>query len=136
MVQTDWANQPPLTGVPVPTSPEVTSVGEQIGQGKDYVSFFNGRRQCEAFNLFEAGADRTVADLACNPATFVPTPAGEFTGFARLQQLNNIAIKSTGAIPVLLTWGDYDSIAPPETPAADLKYWVDNCPGYDGRPTR
>ena len=72
-----------------------------------------------------------VVNIACDPANFVLTPAGEFTGFTALEQENNQFIKTTGTTPVLLTYGDHDAAFPPSTTQADYQYWTTNCPLCD-----
>jgi pimeloyl-ACP methyl ester carboxylesterase len=129
MVQADWSNFPPLSGAPAPAVPP--EVGTQLAAGNDYIAFFANRQECESFNEYEPGAFAGVMRIACNPRAFVLTPAGEFIGFEQLRAQNRDAIKRTGRIPVLLTWGDHDYIFPPDSAAADLKYWVDNCGGCD-----
>jgi len=129
MVQADWSAFPPLSGAPAPTVPP--EVATQLSAGKDYIAFFANRQECESFNQYAPGAFARVVRIACNPRDFVLTPAGEFLGFAQLNAQNREAIKHTGRIPVLLTWGDHDYIFPPDSAAADLKYWVDACDGCD-----
>lgn len=129
MVQADWSDFPPLSGAPAPAAPP--EVGTQLAAGKDYIAFFANRQECESFNEYTPGAFAGVMRIACNPRDFVLTPAGEFLGFEQLRAQNRDAIKHTGRIPVLLTWGDHDYIFPPDSAAADLKYWVDSCGGCD-----
>jgi pimeloyl-ACP methyl ester carboxylesterase len=129
MVQADWSSFPPLSGAPAPSVPP--EVGQQLTAGKDYIAFFANRQECESFNQYAPGAVARAVRVACNPRAFVATPAGEFLGFPQLTAHNLAAIKATGRIPVLLTWGDHDYIFPPDSAAAEYKYWVDNCPGCD-----
>jgi hypothetical protein len=65
--------------------------------------------------IYRPGAVSQVVNIACDPANFVLTPAGEFTGFPALEQENNQFIKTTGNIPILLTYGDHDAAFPPNT---------------------
>jgi pimeloyl-ACP methyl ester carboxylesterase len=129
MVQADWSSFPPLSGAPAPTVPP--EVGQQLAAGKDYIAFFANRQECESFNQYALGAVARAVRVACNPRAFIATPAGEFLGFQQLITHNLAAIKQTGRTPVLLTWGDHDYIFPPDSAAAEYKYWVDNCPGCD-----
>src|SRR5207244_1819994 len=99
--------------------------------GDDYVPFFANQQQCVQFNIYPPGAVKRVVSIACDPANFVLTPAGEFTGFTALEQENDQFIKTTGNIPVLLTYGDHDAAFPPSTTQADYQYWVTNCQGCD-----
>jgi pimeloyl-ACP methyl ester carboxylesterase len=129
MVQADWSSFPPLSGAPAPTAPP--EVGQQLAAGKDYISFFANRQECESFNQYKPGVVPRAIQIACDPRHFIVTPSGEFLGFDALGKHNLAAIKSTGDIPVLLTWGDHDYIFPPDSAAAEYKYWVDNCGGCD-----
>jgi pimeloyl-ACP methyl ester carboxylesterase len=129
MVQADWSSFGPLSGAPAPSVPP--EVGQQLAAGKDYIAFFANRQECESFNQYAPGAVARAVRVACDPRAFVATPAGEFLGFPALTMHNLAAIKQTGRTPVLLTWGDHDYIFPPDSAAAEIKYWVDNCAGCD-----
>jgi len=129
MVQADWSGFPPLSGAPAPSVPP--EVGQQLAAGKDYIAFFANRQECESFNEYTPGAVARAVRVACDPRAFVATPAGEFLGLNDLTRHNLAAIKHTGRTPVLLTWGDHDYIFPPDSAAAEVKYWTDNCADCD-----
>jgi len=99
--------------------------------GDDYVPFFANQQQCVQFNIYPPGAVKRVVSIACDPANFVLTPAGEFTGFNGTRAGDNQFIKTTGNIPVLLTYGDHDAAFPPSTAQADYQYWITNCLSCD-----
>lgn len=128
MVQANYSNQ----GMGAIVQQQITNVvAPALAKGEDYVPFFANRQQCLNFDIYTPGEVASVAKLACNPANFVLTPAGEFTGFTALEQENNQFIKTTGSIPVLLTYGDHDAAFPPNTTQADYQYWQTNCAGCD-----
>jgi len=128
VVQANYSNQ----GSGPIVQQQINNVVEPaLAKGDDYVPFFANRQQCVQFNIYQPGAVSRVVNIACDPANFVLTPAGEFTGFTALEQENNQFIKTTGNIPVLLTYGDHDAAFPPNTTLADYQYWVTNCPGCD-----
>ena len=128
MVQANYSNQ----GSGSVVQQQITQVvAPALASGDDYVPFFANEQQCVQFNIYQPGAVSRVVNIACDPANFVLTPAGEFTGFTALEQENNQFIKTTGTIPVLLTYGDHDAAFPPNTAQADYQYWVTNCPGCD-----
>ena len=128
MVQANYSNQ----GQGAVVQQQITNVvAPALAAGDDYVPFFANQQQCVQFNIYAPGAVQSVVNIACDPAKFVLTPAGEFTGFTALEQENNQFIKTTGAIPVLLTYGDHDAAFPPSTAQADYQYWITNCAGCD-----
>ena len=125
MVQANYSNQ----GSGAVVQQQITNVVvPALVAGDDYVPFFANQQQCVQFNIYQPGAVQRVVNIACDPANFVLTPAGEFTGFTALEQENNQFIKTTGNIPVLLTYGDHDAAFPPNTAQADYQYWITNCP--------
>ena len=125
MVQANYSNQ----GSGAVVQQQITNVvAPALAAGDDYVPFFANQQQCVQFNIYQPGAVQLVVNIACDPANFVLTPAGEFTGFTALEQENNQFIKTTGNIPVLLTYGDHDAAFPPNTAQADYQYWITNCP--------
>jgi pimeloyl-ACP methyl ester carboxylesterase len=128
MVQSNYSNrgQGPVVGQQI-----AQVVAPALASGADYVPFFANRQQCEQFNVFAPGAVPSVVRIACDPARFVLTPAGEFTGFPALEQQNDQLVRSTGPIPVLLVYGDHDAAFPADVSQADYDYWVANCPGCD-----
>ncbi len=126
MVQANYSNQGSGTVV----QQQITNVvAPALAAGDDYVPFFANRQQCVQFNIYPPGEVAQVVNIACDPANFVLTPAGEFTGFTALEQENDQFIKTTGKTPVLLTYGDHDAAFPPSTTQADYQYWITNCPG-------
>jgi len=128
MVQANYSNQ----GSGAVVQQQITNVvAPALAAGDDYVPFFANQRQCVKFNIYPPGAVKLVVRIACDPANFVLTPAGEFTGFTALEQENNQFIKTTGNIPVLLTYGDHDAAFPPSTAQADYQYWITNCMSCD-----
>lgn len=128
VVQANYSNQ----GSGAVVQKQITNVVEPaLAAGDDYVPFFANRQQCVQFNIYQPGAVTQVVNIACDPTHFVLTPAGEFTGFTALEQENDQFIKTTGNIPVLLTYGDHDAAFPPNTAQADYQYWITNCPGCD-----
>ncbi|GAC1467592.1 MAG: hypothetical protein PVS3B3_20590 [Ktedonobacteraceae bacterium] len=128
MIQANYSNQ----GSGSVVQQQITNVvAPALAAGHDYVPFFANGQQCIQFNIYQPGEVKRVVDIACNPAHFVLTPAGEFTGFTVLTQQNNQFIKTTGSTPVLLTYGDHDAAFPPSTTQADYQYWRTNCPGCD-----
>ena len=128
MVQANYSNQ----GSGAVVQQQITNVvAPALAKGEDYVPFFANKQQCVQFNIYPPGKVQRVVNIACNPANFVLTPAGEFTGFTALTQQNNQFIKTTGTTPVLLTYGDHDAAFPPSTAQADYQYWTTNCPGCD-----
>lgn len=128
MVQANYSNQ----GSGAVVQQQITNVvAPALAKGEDYVPFFANKQQCVQFNIYPPGEVQRVVNIACNPAHFVLTPAGEFTGFTALTQQNNQFIKTTGTTPVLLTYGDHDAAFPPSTTQADYQYWTTNCPGCD-----
>ncbi len=125
MVQANYSNQ----GSGAVVQQQITNVvAPALAAGDDYVPFFANQQQCVQFNIYPPGVVKRVVSIACDPANFVLTPAGEFTGFTALEQENNQFIKTTGNIPVLLTYGDHDAAFPPNTAQADYQYWITNCP--------
>ena len=127
-VQANYSNQ----GSGAVVQYQITNVvAPALAAGDDYVPFFANRQQCVQFNIYQPGKVTKVVNKACNPANFVLTPAGEFTGFTALEQENDQFIKTTGTIPVLLTYGDHDAAFPPSTTQADYQYWIANCSGCD-----
>ncbi len=128
MVQANYSNQ----GQGAVVDNQITNVvTPALAAGDDYVPFFANSQQCVQFDIYAPGAVQRIVNLACDPANFVLTPAGEFSGFPALEQENDQYIKTTGAIPVLLTYGDHDAAFPPSTAQADYQYWVTNCAGCD-----
>lgn len=128
MVQANYSNQ----GSGAVVQQQITNVvAPALAAGDDYVPFFANRQQCVQFNIYAPGEVARVVKIACNPKKFVLTPAGEFTAFPTLEQENDQFIKTTGNIPVLLTYGDHDAAFPPSTTQADYQYWVTNCTGCD-----
>lgn len=128
MVQANYSNQ----GSGAVVQQQITNVvAPALAAGDDYVPFFTNGQQCVQFNIYPPGAMERVVRIACDPENFVLTPAGEFTGFPALEQENNQFIKTTGKIPVLLTYGDHDAAFPPSTAQADYHYWITNCPSCD-----
>ena len=128
MVQANYSNQ----GSGAVVQQQITNVvAPALAKGDDYVPFFANKQQCVQFNFYPPGEVQRVLNIACNPANFVLTPAGEFTGFTALEQQNNQFIKTTGTTPVLLTYGDHDAAFPPSTTQADYQYWTTNCSGCD-----
>jgi pimeloyl-ACP methyl ester carboxylesterase len=128
MVQADYSNR----GSGDVVARQIAGVvAPALARGEDYVPFFETRQQCEDFNVHWPGAVRSVVQIACDPAGFVLTPAGEFSGFPALQHENDELIRATGRIPVLLTYGDHDAAFPPDLAQADYDYWVANCTGCD-----
>lgn len=128
VVQANYSNQ----GSGAVVQKQITNVVEPaLAAGDDYVPFFANRQQCVQFNIYQPGAVTQVVNIACDPTHFVLTPAGEFTGFTALEQENDQFIKTTGNIPVLLTYGDHDAAFPPSTTQADYQYWITNCPTCD-----
>jgi pimeloyl-ACP methyl ester carboxylesterase len=128
MVQSNYSNR---GQGPIVTQQIAQVVAPAIASGADEVPFFADRAQCEAFDIYPPGAVPSVARLACDPAGFVLTPAGEFTGFPALEQQNDQFVKATGSIPVLLVYGDHDAAFPPGVSQADYDYWRANCPACD-----
>ena len=128
MVQANYSNQ----GSGAVVQQQITNVvAPALAAGDDYVPFFANQQQCLQFNIYQPGAVASVVKIACDPTKFVLTPAGEFTGFPALEQENDQFIKTTGKIPVLLTYGDHDAAFPPSTTQADYQYWITNCSGCD-----
>jgi pimeloyl-ACP methyl ester carboxylesterase len=128
MVQANYSNQ----GSGAVVQQQITKVvAPALAKGDDYVPFFANRGQCVRFNIYAPGEVANVVNIACDPANFVLTPAGEFTGFPALEQENDNFIKTTGTIPVLLTYGDHDAAFPPNTAQTDYQYWITNCVGCD-----
>lgn len=127
VVQANYSNQ----GHGAIVDSQFAAVGAKIAAGDDYPQFFDNRDQCLAFNIHPPGAVQRVVDVACNPAGFVRTPAGEFTGFPALQQRNNTAIPQTGTTPVLLGYADHDAAFPPDAANSDEQYWRTTCVGCD-----
>ena len=128
MVQADYSNR---GSGEVVTRQLTEVVAPALARGDDYVPFFRTRQECEDFNVHWPGAVRSVVQIACDPAGFVLTPAGEWSGFPALQQENDQFIRATGRIPVLLTYGDHDAAFPPDLAQADYDYWLANCAGCD-----
>jgi pimeloyl-ACP methyl ester carboxylesterase len=124
MVQANYSNQ---GSGDVVTRQLTEVVLPAIAAGQDYVPFFRTRQECEDFDIYAPGAVQAVVDVACDPANFVLTPAGEWTGIEQLQRENDQFVKATGSIPVLLTYGDHDAAFPPATADADEAYWRANC---------
>jgi pimeloyl-ACP methyl ester carboxylesterase len=128
MVQADYSNR----GNGAVVDRQIAGVvAPALARGEDYVPFFETRAQCEEFNVHPPGAIPSVVRIACDPAGFVRTPAGEFSGFPALQQQNDQFVKATGRIPVLLTYGDHDAAFPPDKADADHAHWLANCVGCD-----
>jgi pimeloyl-ACP methyl ester carboxylesterase len=128
MVQANYSNQ----GSGAVVQQQINNVvAPALAAGDDYVPFFANRQQCVQFDMYQPGAVQSVENIACDPTNFVLTPAGEFTGFTALEQANDQFIKTTGNIPVLLTYGDHDAAFPPNTAQADYQYWITNCGGCD-----
>jgi pimeloyl-ACP methyl ester carboxylesterase len=128
MVQADYSN----SGSGDVVARQIADVvAPALARGEDYVPFFQTRQQCEDFNVHWPGAVRSVVQIACDPAGFVLTPAGEFSGFPALQEENKRLIPATGRTPVLLTYADHDAAFPPALAQADHDYWVTHCAGCD-----
>jgi pimeloyl-ACP methyl ester carboxylesterase len=128
MVQADYSNR---GSGDVVARQLAEVVAPALARGDDYVPFFRTRQECEEFNVHWPGAVRNVVNVACDPAGFVLTPAGEWSGFPALQQENDQFVRETGRIPVLLTYADHDAAFPPDVAQADHDYWLANCAGCD-----
>jgi pimeloyl-ACP methyl ester carboxylesterase len=89
-----------------------------------YSNFFDSRQACEAFNFDWAGAVQAVVDVACDPTQFVVSPITKTP--AGLPSSSDL-IKQTGPIPILLTWGDSDGIAPIYNDELQYRFWQQNC---------
>src|SRR5437660_12485049 len=89
MVQANYSNQ----GSGAVVQQQITNVvTPALAAGDDYVPFFANRQQCVQFNIYAPGEVAQVVNIACDPANFVLTPAGEFTGFTALEQENDLFI--------------------------------------------
>ena len=127
MIQADIGGpmiEAPPSPIPSPT-PTPTPVPDPVPPAPPgYSNFFNGRQACENFNIYWRGAVQHVVDVACDPTQFIvspvaPTPPGS--------PASADLIRQTGPIPILLTWGDHDSIAPVYNDELHYQFWLQNC---------
>jgi pimeloyl-ACP methyl ester carboxylesterase len=129
MVQTDIGGpmiEAPPNPIPTPTPPPTFPPDPRVPTPPPgYAQFFQNRQACEAFNVNWKGAVQEAVDLACDPSQFVysPNPTVNPEGAPTAQDL----IKQTGPVPVLLTWGDSDVIAPIYNDELQYQYWLQNC---------
>jgi pimeloyl-ACP methyl ester carboxylesterase len=129
MIQADISGpmiQAPPNPIPAPAPPPTFPPDPRVPTPPPgYAQFFNNRQACEAFNVNWKGAVQDVVDIACDPTQFVysPNPTVDPQGAPTPQQL----IPQTGPIPVLLTWGDSDIIAPIYNDELQYQYWLQNC---------
>src|SRR3954469_21646340 len=129
MIQTDIGGPmiaAPPNPIPTPTPPPTFPPDPRVPvPPPGYAQFFNNRQACEAFNVNWRGAVQEAVDIACDPSQFVysPNPTIEPQGAPSIEDL----IKQTGPIPVLLSWGDSDVIAPIYNDELHYQYWLQNC---------
>jgi pimeloyl-ACP methyl ester carboxylesterase len=129
MIQTEIGGpmiEAPPNPIPTPTPPPTFPADPRVPTPPPgYAQFFNNRQACEAFNVNWRGAVQEVIDIACDPSQFVysPNPTVNPEGAPTAAEL----IKQTGPIPVLLTWGDSDVIAPIYNDELQYQFWLQNC---------
>jgi pimeloyl-ACP methyl ester carboxylesterase len=129
MIQTDIGGPmiaAPPNPIPTPTPPPTFPPDPRVPvPPPGYAQFFSNRQACEAFNVNWRGAVQEAVDIACDPSQFVysPNPTIEPEGAPSTEDL----IKQTGPIPVLLSWGDSDVIAPIYNDELHYQYWLQNC---------
>jgi pimeloyl-ACP methyl ester carboxylesterase len=129
MIQTDIGGpmiEAPPNPIPTPTPPPTFPADPRVPAAPPgYAQFFANRQACEAFNVNWRGAVQEVVDIACDPTQFVysPNPTVEPEGAPTAEDL----IKQTGPIPVLLSWGDSDIIAPIYNDELQYQWWLQNC---------
>ena len=129
MIQTDIGGpmiQAPPNPIPTPTPPPTFPPDPRVPTPPPgYAQFFNNRQACEAFNVNWRGVVQEAVDVACDPTQFVysPNPTVDPPGAPTAEDL----IKQTGPIPVLLSWGDSDVIAPIYNDELHYQYWLQNC---------
>lgn len=128
MIQADIGG-PMITAPPSPIpspAPTPTPVPDPVPPAPPgYSNFFNGRQACENFNIYWRGAVQDVVDVACDPTQFIvspvaPTPADAPAAADLIRQTGN-------SIPILLTWGDHDVIAPIYNDELHYQFWLQNC---------
>jgi pimeloyl-ACP methyl ester carboxylesterase len=88
---------------------------------------FPDRASCEEFSFWRPGGIKKIATTLCNPATFEPIPRGEPNSYYHQATENNVVIKQTGNIPVLLADADHDHIMPGNANELELSAWQENC---------
>lgn len=115
----------PPSPIPAPPAPPAPVPDPVPPAPPGYSNFFNGRQACENFNIYWRGAVQDVVDVACDPTQFIvspvaPTPAGSPAAADLIRQTGN-------SIPILLTWGDHDGIAPVYNDELQYEFWVENC---------
>jgi pimeloyl-ACP methyl ester carboxylesterase len=94
---------------------------------RGYTNALPDRATCEEFNLWRAGARADASTPLCNPANSSPTPEAETRSYFAQAPVNNVLIRRTGDIPVLLAGADHDAIMPGEANALELAAWKSNC---------
>jgi pimeloyl-ACP methyl ester carboxylesterase len=129
MIQTDIGGpmiEAPPNPIPTPPAPPTFPPDPRVPvPPPGYAQFFNNRQACEAFNVNWRGAVQEAVDIACDPTQFVysPNPTVDPPGAPTQEDL----IRQTGPIPVLLSWGDSDVIAPIYNDELHYQFWLQNC---------
>lgn len=141
MISFAWTN----TGAAsIPTGFFLNWIVPQFIQGKDYVTFFppgpgDVSSGC-VLGLFSqplaaTAYDPSVVELECANANLGTSPSGELAGTNPLRAANLAGLPGVGPTPVLLTFGDLDTmVASANNPAGDPDHaalevaaWQESC---------
>lgn len=85
------------------------------------------RSACEEFMLWRSGAIPAAATQLCNPRRATPTPQAEVNSYPQQILANQVFIRATGRVPVLLAGADHDSMMPGNANALELSAWRSAC---------